>query len=480
MACKSVSAITAALVLRNGTTGGGALSCLGERFSQSIHIQQDENQCCSDRVVVELPNKATYVTTDINAARNLLGDWKYAYQLKKWLPLSTSDVAQVEHLLHLCISNVPVPQLASVVESKLKTTANECFLVDSEAITTADIALYCALRHLPSLTAPTASWVRFAEQALNMLIIAPCESCVSSNAEHPFMKGTAAKTSEPPKPVDNSSTGINFIRQIIQADVNSGKHSTIVTRFPPEPNGFLHLGHAKSICLNFGLAKDFHGRCHLRFDDTNPTKEDMRYIDSIKEDVKWLGGDWRDHLYYASDYFQQLYEWAVSLIKMGLAYVDDQTEEEVRKNRGDVLTPGVDSPYRNRSVEENLLLFEKMRNGEIAEGKCISRAKIDMAHGNMNMRDPPLYRVRFHPHPRTGSKWCIYPIYDFAHGQSDSIEKITHSICTLEFQDHRPLYDWYQEKLGIFKTRQIEFARLNCTYVVMSKRCVLKLMSRCS
>lgn len=262
----------------------------------------------------------------------------------------------------------------------------------------------------------------------------------------------------------------NFIRQIVEDDLKSGKHKFIITRFPPEPNGFLHLGHAKSICLNFGLARDYKGRCHLRFDDTNPTKEDMRYIEAIQEDVRWLGGDWGDHLYYASDYFQQLYDMGTVLIKKGLAYVDEQTEEEVRANRGDVTTPGKDSPYRNRPISENLDLFCKMKNGELPEGKCILRAKIDMSHGNMHMRDPPLYRIRFHPHPRTGTKWCIYPIYDFAHGQSDSIENITHSICTLEFEDHRPLYDWFQESLGIFKTRQIEFARLNCTYTVMSKR----------
>lgn len=262
----------------------------------------------------------------------------------------------------------------------------------------------------------------------------------------------------------------NFIRAIVEEDVRSGKHKEIVTRFPPEPNGFLHLGHAKSICLNFGLARDFNGRCHLRFDDTNPTREDMRYIESIQEDVKWLGGDWGEHLYYASSYFPQLYEYAIRLIKKGLAYVDHQTELEVRQNRGDLFTPGADSRYRNRTIEENLELFEKMRNGEFKEGECVLRAKIDMKHSNMHMRDPLLYRIRFQPHPKTGSTWCIYPIYDFAHGQSDSIERITHSICTLEFEDHRPLYEWFQEALEIHRTRQIEFARLNVTRVVMSKR----------
>lgn len=269
----------------------------------------------------------------------------------------------------------------------------------------------------------------------------------------------------------------NFIQQIIEEDLRTKKHVEVISRFPPEPNGFLHLGHAKSICLNFGLAEKYGGRTHLRFDDTNPVTEDIRYIDSIQEDVKWLGYDWKNHLYFASDYFQQLYEWAVQLIKQGDAYVDDQTIEEIRKTRGTIKQPGTNSPFRNRSVEENLDLFEKMKNGEFKEGEKVLRAKIDMASGNINMRDPILYRILYKTHPNTKDKWVIYPMYDYAHGQSDSIEKITHSICTLEFESHRPLYDWFQEKLKIFKTRQIEFARLNLTYIVMSKRKLLCLVN---
>lgn len=268
----------------------------------------------------------------------------------------------------------------------------------------------------------------------------------------------------------------NFITQFIDEDIAKGKHKSTVTRFPPEPNGWLHLGHAKSICLNFGIALQYGGRCHLRFDDTNPVTEEDEYIQGIQQDVKWLGFDWGEHLYFASDYFDQLYEWAIKLIKLGLAYVDDQTEEEVRANRGTLKEPGVNSPYRDRSIEENLTLFEKMRAGEFPDGYCILRAKIDMANGNMNMRDPPLYRIKHAHHPRTGDKWCIYPIYDYAHGQSDSIENITHSICTLEFYDHRPLYEWFQEKLDITRTQQLEFARFNLTHTVMSKRRLLTLV----
>lgn len=269
----------------------------------------------------------------------------------------------------------------------------------------------------------------------------------------------------------------NFITQNIDEDLSSGRHKTITTRFPPEPNGYLHLGHAKSICLNFGLAKQYGGDCHLRFDDTNPETEEDVYIESIKRDVKWLGGDWGEKLYHASDYFDQLYEWAVILIKKGLAYVDDQTEEEVRLNRGSLFEPGKNSFYRDRSVEENLILFEKMKNGELHEGSCILRAKIDMTHSNMNMRDPPMYRIKKKTHPRAGDKWVIYPIYDWAHGQSDSIERISHSICTLEFSLHKLLYDWFQEKLNIYPTRQIEFARLNLTFTVLSKRRLIKLVN---
>ncbi len=268
---------------------------------------------------------------------------------------------------------------------------------------------------------------------------------------------------------------LNFLEEIVEADLASGKHKSILTRFPPEPNGYLHIGHAKSICLNFGLAARYGGETNLRFDDTNPTKEDVEYVDSIKEDVKWLGFNWAKELY-ASDYFEQLYTWAQELIKKGLAYVDDQTQEEIRLNRGTVNRPGIESPFRGRSIDENLLIFKDMRDGVYQDGAKVLRAKIDMSHPNMLMRDPILYRIIHAHHHRTGDKWCIYPMYDYAHGQSDSLEGITHSICTLEFDVHRPLYDWFIEKLEIFPSRQYEFARLNLTYTVMSKRKLLELV----
>ncbi len=268
----------------------------------------------------------------------------------------------------------------------------------------------------------------------------------------------------------------NFLEEIIEEDLKSGKHAgRVLTRFPPEPNGYLHIGHAKSICLNFGLAQRYGGKTNLRFDDTNPVKEDVEYVDSIKEDVRWLGFDWANE-FYASDYFEQLYLWAEVLIQKGLAYVDDQTQEEIRLNRGTVNQAGKDSPFRNRSVEENLDLFRRMRAGEFKDGEKVLRAKLDMAHPNMLMRDPILYRIIHSDHHRTGDKWCIYPMYDYAHGQSDSIEQITHSICTLEFDVHRPLYDWFIEKLEIFPSHQYEFARLNMTYTMMSKRKLLQLV----
>mgnify|MGYP003299674384 FL=1 len=267
---------------------------------------------------------------------------------------------------------------------------------------------------------------------------------------------------------------LNFLEEIITGAIAEG-NTRVQTRFPPEPNGYLHIGHAKSICLNFGLAKKYGGKCNLRFDDTNPVKEDTEYVDSIKEDIKWLGFDWAGE-YYASDYFDQLYEWAKVLIKKGLAYVDDQTQEQIRENRGTITVPGTPSPWRDRSVEENLDLFERMRAGEFEDGSRVLRAKIDMAHPNMLFRDPIMYRIIHADHHRTGSKWCIYPMYDYAHGQSDSIEQITHSICTLEFDVHRPLYDWFIEKLEIFPSHQYEFARLNLTYTMMSKRKLLKLV----
>lgn len=267
---------------------------------------------------------------------------------------------------------------------------------------------------------------------------------------------------------------LNFLEEIIEESIARGD-KRVQTRFPPEPNGYLHIGHAKSICLNFGLAKKYGGLCNLRFDDTNPVKEDVEYVDSIKEDVRWLGFEWAGE-HYASDYFNQLYEWAKELIKKGLAYVDDQTQEQIRQTRGTVTVPGTESPWRNRSVEENLDLFERMRAGEFGDGEKVLRAKIDMAHPNMLLRDPIMYRILHSEHHRTGNKWCIYPMYDYAHGESDSIERITHSICTLEFDVHRPLYDWFIEKLGIFPSHQYEFARLNLTYTMMSKRKLLQLV----
>lgn len=270
---------------------------------------------------------------------------------------------------------------------------------------------------------------------------------------------------------------LNFLEEIIEADLKSGKVDSVLTRFPPEPNGYLHLGHAKSICINFGLAQKYGGKTNLRFDDTNPTKEDTEYVDSIKEDIQWLGFQW-DKEKYASDYFEQLYAWAEELIQRGLAYVDDQTQEEISKGRGTVDKPGVESPYRNRSVEENLRLFREMRDGKYADGEKVLRAKIDMASPNMMFRDPLLYRIKHASHHRTGDKWCIYPMYDFTHGQCDSIEHITHSICTLEFDVHRPLYDWFIQTLGIYPSHQYEFARLNLTYTLMSKRKLLELVQK--
>lgn len=281
----------------------------------------------------------------------------------------------------------------------------------------------------------------------------------------------AAEVNEP-----REGKSLNFLEEIIREDLATGRHGgRVLTRFPPEPNGYLHIGHAKSICINFGLAKQFGGETNLRFDDTNPSKEDVEYVDAIKEDIRWLGFQWARERY-ASDYFEQLYAWCQQLMREGLAYVDDQTQEEIRLGRGTVTQAGTESPYRNRSVEENLDLLARMRNGEFAEGSRVVRAKIDMGHPNMLLRDPILYRIIYAHHHRTGDKWCIYPMYDFAHGQSDSIEEITHSICTLEFDVHRPLYDWFIEKLRIFPSHQYEFARLNLTYTVMSKRRLLELV----
>src|SRR5438270_814029 len=277
--------------------------------------------------------------------------------------------------------------------------------------------------------------------------------------------------------VAETDTGRDFIRDIIAADLAAKRHTNVVTRFPPEPNGYLHIGHAKSICLNFGVAQEFGGRCHLRFDDTNPTKEEQEYIDAIKRDVRWLGFDWGKHLYHASDYFERLYQWAEHLIRTGKAYVDDQSQEEIRLSRGTLTEPGKNSPFRDRTIEENLDLFRRMKAGEFPNGARVLRAKIDMSSGNINLRDPVLYRILHATHPRTGDKWSIYPSYDYAHGQSDAIEGITHSICTLEFEDHRPLYEWLLDKLPVpSKPRQYEFARLNLTYTVLSKRVLTELV----
>jgi glutaminyl-tRNA synthetase len=290
------------------------------------------------------------------------------------------------------------------------------------------------------------------------------------NPSNPTTEATATSAATAP-------THSNFIRDIVVHDLETNKYAgRVQTRFPPEPNGYLHLGHTKSICLNFGLAAEFGGKTNLRFDDTNPEKEEQEYIDSIIRDVRWLGFDWEDRTFYASDYFDQLYAWAVQLIKAGKAYVDDLSAEEIRKSRGTLTEPGKNSPYRNRSVEENLDLFERMRKGEFPDGARTLRAKIDMASPNLNFRDPVMYRILHVEHHRTGNKWCIYPLYDFAHGQSDSIEKITHSVCTLEFEDHRPLYNWFIEQLGIFPSQQIEFDRLNLTYTLLSKRKLLRLV----
>jgi glutaminyl-tRNA synthetase len=274
-----------------------------------------------------------------------------------------------------------------------------------------------------------------------------------------------------------SSTPSNFIREAVQVDIESGRFGGRVhTRFPPEPNGYLHIGHAKAFSIDFGIAQEFGGKCNLRFDDTNPIKEDVEYVESIQEDIRWLGFDWEDRLFYASDYFEQLYEFANKLIKKGKAYVDDLSAEEIRVYRGTLTEPGKNSPFRNRTIEENIDLFGRMRKGEFPDGSRVLRAKIDMASGNMNLRDPVMYRILHSSHHRTGDKWCIYPMYDFAHGQSDSIEGITHSLCSLEYEDHRPLYDWFLDELEIYHPRQVEFGRFNLSYTVMSKRMLLRLV----
>ncbi len=276
---------------------------------------------------------------------------------------------------------------------------------------------------------------------------------------------------------NESSTGSsNFIQEAVEEDLRTGRFTSVHTRFPPEPNGYLHIGHAKAICIDFGIARKFGGKTNLRYDDTNPVKEDVEYVDAIKEDIHWLGFDWEDREYYASDYFEQLYEFALKLIRKGKAYVDDLSADQIHEYRGTLTKPGTESPYRNRSDEENLDLFQRMRNGEFLDGARVLRAKIDMASGNMNLRDPVMYRIIHAAHHRTGDKWCIYPMYDFAHGQSDSIEGVTHSLCDLAYEDHRPLYDWFMDELEIFHSRQIEFSRLNLTYTILSKRFLKQLV----
>ena len=276
---------------------------------------------------------------------------------------------------------------------------------------------------------------------------------------------------------NESSTGTsNFIQEAVEEDLRTGRFTSVHTRFPPEPNGYLHIGHAKAICIDFGIARKFGGKTNLRYDDTNPVKEDVEYVDAIKEDIHWLGFDWEDREYYASDYFEQLYEFALKLIRKGKAYVDDLSADQIHEYRGTLTKPGTESPYRNRSDEENLDLFQRMRNGEFLDGARVLRAKIDMASGNMNLRDPVMYRIIHAAHHRTGDKWCIYPMYDFAHGQSDSIEGVTHSLCDLAYEDHRPLYDWFMDELEIFHSRQIEFSRLNLTYTILSKRFLKQLV----
>jgi len=289
-------------------------------------------------------------------------------------------------------------------------------------------------------------------------------------------------TANPPDSNGEGNTpptpSLDFIRAEVIKDREEARYQSVVTRFPPEPNGYLHLGHAKAICIDFGIAQDFEGHTNLRFDDTNPTREEQEYVDAIKEDVRWLGFDWGEREYYASDYFDQLYTWAVQLIEKGLAYVDDQTPDQIRENRGSLTEPGKESPHRNRPAEESLDLFERMKNGEFPDGSRVLRAKIDMASPNINMRDPVMYRILHATHHRTGDNWCIYPMYDWAHGQSDSFEGVTHSLCDLDFENHRPLYDWYIEQLGIFPSRQIEFARGNITYMITAKRRLRELIEK--
>src|SRR5438309_7658214 len=307
--------------------------------------------------------------------------------------------------------------------------------------------------------------------------LASSGATVSTVGEPVNSESSRAAVDDTIGPMSEHGRPSNFVREIIEEHNRTGRFGgKVITRFPPEPNGYLHIGHAKAICLDFGLARDYGGRCHLRFDDTNPAKESQEYVDAIMADVRWLGFDWGEHLYHASDYFEQLYQWAEELIRKGKAYVDDLSADQIRESRGTLTEAGRESPHRSRSVEENLDLLRRMRAGEFPDGSKTLRAKIDMASGNINLRDPVMYRIRKATHQRTGDAWCIYPMYDWAHGQSDSIESVTHSICTLEYEDHRPLYDWYLDQLGVHHPQQIEFARLNLSHTVMSKRKLLRLV----
>ncbi|CEL95338.1 unnamed protein product [Vitrella brassicaformis CCMP3155] len=457
---------------------------LSSRFGIPCAAAEPDPACSN--VALTLPSGESFHSTDINVARclareasavaaegGLYGtDALTASAVDSWIDFSRDKIG----------SSLPP---SGDVLSRLNAHLSERTFLVGHALTIADITAFTALGGPPSPTflEPFPHVLRWWENICVELLgqsAAPAVRDPTAAAANP-VSGVGGEVGNGNGNGNGNGGGevgasTNFIKQIVAADIEKGVHKEVVTRFPPEPNGFLHIGHAKSICLNFGLPQAFGGRCHLRFDDTNPTKEEQRYIDAIEEDVRWLGFDWGEHLYHASDYFEQLFEWAVLLIKRGYAYVDDSTNEEMRAMRGDITKPGQDSPYRNRSVEENLDLFMRMKAGEFDEGKCVLRAKIDMASGNMNMRDPAIYRILKQSHPRTGDKWCVYPMYDFAHGQSDSVEKITHSICTLEFELHRPLYDWLQEKLDIFRVRQIEFARLNMTYMMTSKRKLLALV----
>jgi len=456
------------------TSPSVSLSCLKlvQKTGSKVTVDPRAEHLKKDVVEVVVPSGESVSTSDVNGARliarfsqnGLYGDADVsASQIDTWIEFAHNTLSRKDSV--------------DDIVKELSEKVNEGTFLVGKSLTLADLAVIAALPQ--GVTEKSAGIKKWADSI---------RAVIDGSNATPTPKPKQAPKLDA-KPANGTSTaveaatdregapGTNFIRQIVENDLKTGKHKSIVTRFPPEPNGFLHLGHAKAIIVNFGMAKDFGGRCHLRMDDTNPTKENQRYIDQIQTDIKWLGFDWKEHMYYASDYFDQLYAWAEQLIVEGYAYVDDQTAEEIKANRGDVNTPGVNSPWRDRSVEENLDLFRRMKAGEFKEGERVLRAKIDMAAGNMNMRDPVMYRILYAHHPRTEHKWCIYPMYDYAHGQSDSLEGITHSLCSLEFELHRPLYEWFQEKLDIPRTRQIEFARFSMTYMMMSKRKLLALVT---